>query len=1016
VPDRPHRKVPLLLFLLLLSRLALAVGPLPVRNPRPVPAPAGLRAPLADELLEWCDGIDNDGDGSVDEDRGDRYAAPGGADEGNLCTDPGYPCLTISRAVRSACVGETVLVGAGLFVEEVVVDRPLTLSRWGAPPNPELRGSGGGDVLTILAPHVTVAGINVSGAPAHACVRLGDPAHPDIRHSRIENLDLSACAVGVLVDSTGAPAETDTQNRVVSVRIHGMQADGTPGSGSGVLGINGTGRLLVIGNLLEGNDGAGVRVLAPPAGKANDWILVIGNQLRGNGLDPLSDSHAAVEVSGASRLRVEGNWIQGQLGDGSGLEGVGALYDDVDGGEFACNRVEDNGIGVALAGSTRGITIVSNRFTANTLAAVDTAAGAETGTRARENLYTGNAVAVDHHGAAPLDARHSWWGGADGPGNLSDGVRGPVDVSSFIERATAPLLVRRPMSSGWAPPLAACYDLLQDALAAALPGQMVLVGEGTYSGHFALAKPLEIVGVEATEGCSPSVIDGTQSGGSHLPALSLQSVSGASLSWLTIRNAGAGTACGENSGDEAGLSLEDVSLSSFSDLCLASNGVSEVRLTGDSDGNRFARLTIDGTLRDAFGQDACGHRSREGILLAGSASCESGSSALAEGNAIVDSRIDGVSRGIALRLARATTIERSRLVPAVSPAWDGGTFAAAVEIGPSEETSLIDLEVDAALATEGIRVAGRAADDCASEINDARDAHLAGCRIANAPGAGLHLLGNTGDLGAPVGTTVRCSSFVANGKGIEVDAPVPSGTPANRAELSDFAGNAQGLVNHAAAPLDVAHNWWSAANGPSGAGPGSGDGILGAATFGPFLASSAFDDHDGDGVSDCAGDLDDADARIHPGPDLCDGFDNDQDGTVDEDPSVEICDGLDNDCNGVIDDVPSPGAVAGLEVSLQPGSVRIAWEGVAGTAVYDTIRGNLAVLESSGGDFTAAMSGCLANDTTAQETLDERSGPSAFYLVRAIACGASGSYDGSFVAGQSGARDPGIEEAAARCP
>ena len=664
-----------------------AERPIPGRataGPRTAPQPAGFRRLTDEAALEWCDGLDNDGDGSVDEERGTRFVAPGGSDADSLCLDSAVPCATIGRAIRAACAEETVQVGAGLYVEDLVIDRPLSLLRWGPPPNPELRGTGSGDVVSIRASRVTVGGIEISGAPGHACVRIGDPAHPDVRHARLENMGISGCAFGVVADSTGAPADTDTQNRIVSVHLHGMLADGRPGSGSGVLGLNGTGRLLVIGNLIDENEGAAVRVLAPPEGKQNDWILVVGNQLRGNGLAPGADSHAAVEVDQATRLRVEGNWIQGQVGAGAGSDGDGAVYRAVTGGEFACNRVEDNGVGVRLAGQTSGIAIVSNRFTANTVAAVAVEATAGGGSSVRENLFSGNAVAVENDRSATFDARHSWWGGAGGPASASDGVRGPVDVSGYIARGTAPLLVRRPMSSGWAPPVAACYDLLQDALAAAVPGDLVLVGEGTYLGHFALDRPIDLEGIAAPNACSPSVIDGTQSGGSHLPALALSGVSGVTLSNLTIRNAGAGTPCGANQGNEAGLSLADVRASSFTDLCLASNGVSELRLTGESDGNRLARLTIDGVLRDAFGQDACGHRSRDGVLVAGRAACEGGAAAIAESNAIEDAVIDGVSRGIAVRLARGTTVERVAIAPHAAPAWYGGGWAAGVHVDLAE--------------------------------------------------------------------------------------------------------------------------------------------------------------------------------------------------------------------------------------------------------------------------------------------------------------------------------------------
>ena len=98
-------------------------------------------------------------------------------------------------------------------------------------------------------------------------------------------------------------------------------------------------------------------------------------------------------------------------------------------------------------------------------------------------------------------------------------------------------------------------------------------------------------------------------------------------------------------------------------------------------------------------------------------------------------------------------------------------------------------------------------------------------------------------------------------------------------------------------------------------------------------------DVDGDGTTSCAGDCDDGAASVHPGaPETCDGIDQDCDGAVDEvfdldedgvftayegdcidtyglfntdcddgDPTVypgaeELCDGIDQDCDGTIDD------------------------------------------------------------------------------------------------------------------
>lgn|SRR5574337_201855 len=54
------------------------------------------------------------------------YVAPGGNDT-NSCLSPGVPCLTINGAIGKASSGDTVAVGPGTYIENVVINKPLTL-------------------------------------------------------------------------------------------------------------------------------------------------------------------------------------------------------------------------------------------------------------------------------------------------------------------------------------------------------------------------------------------------------------------------------------------------------------------------------------------------------------------------------------------------------------------------------------------------------------------------------------------------------------------------------------------------------------------------------------------------------------------------------------------------------------------------------------------------------------------------------------------------------------------------
>ena len=114
-----------------------------------------------------------------------------------------------------------------------------------------------------------------------------------------------------------------------------------------------------------------------------------------------------------------------------------------------------------------------------------------------------------------------------------------------------------------------------------------------------------------------------------------------------------------------------------------------------------------------------------------------------------------------------------------------------------------------------------------------------------------------------------------------------------------------------------------------------------------------------------------------------------------------------------------PGAPVNPFLSAQRGTAATAhlfWPAIGTT--YDVVRGRLAALRSSGGDFTTSVDACLANDTAAS-SLDDPAAPAGgdgfYYVLRAASCAGDGTYD-SGSASQVGSRDAEIAASPYHCP
>ncbi len=888
-------------------------------------------APLAlaqcEPSPELCDGVDNDCDGSVDEVTGTRFVAVNGSDDGgaNLCTSSGTPCATITHASLAACVNETISVAPGTYVQDAVIAKQgVVVDSSSSSLDTRLQGTGAGDVVTILASGVTWNGIEVSNGPAGACVRVGDPAHPEVRNISIQNNPIQSCAVGILFDSTGSPP-SGGWNRVLDTIVRNHLGNGQPNSGVGVLFLNGSGKTEIKLGELRDNEGPAVRVVAPPPGGASDTIYIVGMTISGNGSGVQADGRSALEFAGSGNIVVEGNDIRDHVGLSGPGDGRAITLDGVTAASILCNRVRDGEDGVLALNGSSGISVLSNRFTGNSGTALffDGTSGA--GSIVNQDVFSGNGVGLDNQNSVTLDARLSWWGAASGPapGGAGDLVTGAVDTSDFWARAAAPLLVKAPNNTGWDWPVAACYTLVGQAASAAVAGDLLLVGAGRYVEHAVIdGKQLDIEGIAGGSACSPSQMWGQQSGGSHLPTLRVRNVSGMSIHNMSIDGAGQGTICGQGTGDEINLDLQNVDNSRFTNLCLWQHGVTGARIYGDSDDNLFEKISISGMIRDHEGDDLCGARAREGFLIDGGPACEGGPGAFADRNRIVDVQTFHNSRAITVKLARETEISGSLIHGVPSAQWDDGAFSTSVWVRMSDDTRILDnYDVGNRGMTDAIRIQGRTASDCATENPDSDRTTIRGNAIDMVENAGyaVRLYRADGDPGDVTAVDASCNGIRGAWQGIRLETI----DPASSFGFNDIVADTSGLVNLSATEARAENNWWGDPSGPSGSGPGTGTSVSGSVDFTPWLASSAFDDADLDGYSECDGDADDADPAIKPFDD-CDGTDNDGDGSVDEDFASEATTcglgacastGATSCVDGVVSDSCLPGTPAADDAS-----------------------------------------------------------------------------------------------------
>jgi len=115
---------------------------------------------------------------------------------------------------------------------------------------------------------------------------------------------------------------------------------------------------------------------------------------------------------------------------------------------------------------------------------------------------------------------------------------------------------------------------------------------------------------------------------------------------------------------------------------------------------------------------------------------------------------------------------------------------------------------------------------------------------------------------------------------------------------------------------------------------------------------------------------------------------------------------------------PAPSGTPFLTM-MSGGGGTLAWTLLQGATGYDMVRGDLATLVTSQGNFTTATTSCLGDNMTGFNTLVDAAMPASgqgfWYLTRGVACGGNGTYD-SLAPSQVAPRDAKINASMLSCP
>jgi parallel beta-helix repeat protein len=330
----------------------------------------------------------------------------------------GTTFATIQAAVDAAVAGDIILADAGIYAENVTVNKSLIIqgaqhgvdARTGRPGAAEsildAATNSGRTLFNITADNVTIDGFTIQNATSVNQFGFGILLGAGTSGADILNNIIQNNIAGLSLANDGAAGQTVIQQNLF---LNNNQPG--PASGTAIYTdqFNAGGALtnvLIDANAFTGNINAGV-VLGSNQAQSQSNITISNNTFTSNG--------NAVLVGSATGITITRNTMTGSTASQIVIVG------DVNGVSITQNFI-DNGAGRGVrvllinTGTNQNITLTSNHIQGNVTAGLDVAAGSYTGL---------------------LDARNNWWGSASGPttprnpGGTGDAIIDPDNVVIF---------------------------------------------------------------------------------------------------------------------------------------------------------------------------------------------------------------------------------------------------------------------------------------------------------------------------------------------------------------------------------------------------------------------------------------------------------------------------------------------------------------------------------------------------------------------------------------------------------